>query len=156
MRKISLLILCLSVLCFTQEARIMIVEKSDSTRLSSAYRDYQDAKARWESVKSDVAKKYTNPDGKKVIEGWEKVQFSADFRALVPESSQFASRTNCLYSLSNGTIFTGSGTIATTAVNAGGYITGDVAAQTTMFPDDLRVNSDGVAAGLTTKETKRP
>lgn len=72
-----------------QEAKIMIVEKSDSQRLVKAYREYQDALKRWNEVKVDVAWQYTKVDGK-TIEGWEKVQFSADFRALVPEYSQYA------------------------------------------------------------------
>jgi len=72
-----------------QEAKIMIVEKTDSQRLSRAYERYKQAKAEWEEAKSSVAKLYTTEKGK-TIEGWEKVQFSADFRAIVPESSQYA------------------------------------------------------------------
>lgn len=81
---------------FAQEAKIMIVEKPDSQKLQRAYQDYKDALKHWEESKAQVAKQYTQSSGK-TIEGWEKVQFSADFRAIVPESSQYAGRSNWCY-----------------------------------------------------------
>lgn len=89
--KTLLIALFVTASCFAQEAKIMIVEKPDSQRLARAYREYQDALKHWEEVKGAVAKQYTTQDGK-VVAGWEKVQFSADFRAIVPESSQYAGR----------------------------------------------------------------
>lgn len=79
---------------FAQEAKIMIVEKPDSQKLQRAYQDYKDALKHWEESKAQIAKQYTQSGGK-TIEGWEKVQFSADFRAIVPESSQYAGRGYC-------------------------------------------------------------
>lgn len=79
---------------FAQEAKIMIVERPDSQRLSGAYRDYKDALRRWQEVKADVAKHYTQESGK-TLPGWENIQFSADFRALVPKSSQYAYNGYC-------------------------------------------------------------
>ena len=74
----------------SQEAKIMIVEKPDSARLLRAYREYKDAAAQWEKLKIEMAAQYTNEKGKPMA-GWEKVQFSADFRAIVPDSSPYAS-----------------------------------------------------------------
>jgi hypothetical protein len=72
-----------------QEAKIMIVEKSDSMILSQAYADYKDAVKRWETVKAHVSERYVNQKGKP-MPGWEKIQYSADFRAIVPNDSQYA------------------------------------------------------------------
>lgn len=69
----------------------MIVEKPDSQKLARAYREYKDALKHWEDIKAEVAKQYTSDNGK-VIVGWDKIQFSADFRAIVPDTSQFAWR----------------------------------------------------------------
>jgi hypothetical protein len=95
--------------CFAQEAKILIVDKSDSTRLADAYREYKSAQKKWEALKKEVAAKYVpvepkvDAKGKQignetVIEaGWENPQFSGDFRAIVPANSQYASR-GCSYS----------------------------------------------------------
>lgn len=74
---------------FGQEAKIMIVERADTAKLSRAYKDYREAAKRWEEVKAEVAKEYT-VEGGKVMPGWDRVQFSADFRAMVPAGSSFA------------------------------------------------------------------
>jgi hypothetical protein len=90
--------------CFGQEAKILIVDKSDSTRLADAYREYKASQKKWEALKKEVAAKYVpvepkvDAKGKQignetVIEaGWENPQFSGDFRAIVPANSQYASR----------------------------------------------------------------
>jgi hypothetical protein len=72
-----------------QEARIMILDRHDTDQLKTAYADYKAAQKRWDSVKADVSKRYTTADGK-VMPGWEKVQYSADFRAVVPTQSAYA------------------------------------------------------------------
>lgn len=139
MKKLIAVPLLLMVLGISQEAKIMIVERSDSAKLSAAYKDYKEAQSRWESVKTEVAKRYTM-DGKKTLDGWEKVQFSADFRALVPETSQYASRlvNNCWQN--TGISFSGSSSTA------------NIAATTS----DYAVNStEGIATGLVTKEPKK-
>lgn len=152
--KTLLIALSLSAFCFAQEARIMIVEKQDSEHLNSAYKDYQAAKKRWEDVKSYVAKKYTAPDGSKVIEGWEKVQFSADFRAIVPESSQFATtHTGCLYGWNS---WPSTNTVATGLSTSNSVLQSNGTAAAWVDPSELKVNGDGVATELTTKEPKRP
>jgi hypothetical protein len=83
-----------------QEAKIMIVEKTDSAKLSRAYKEYKDALKRWEDVKTEVSAQYTAEKGKPLA-GWEKVQFSADFRAIVPTDSQYAGRGYTCNSLLN-------------------------------------------------------
>lgn len=94
--KLALLVLVAALLSplIGQEAKIIIVEKSDSQRLKRAYEKYKDAQAEWSAVKAEVAKSYTNDKGK-TMDGWEKIQFSADFRAMVPDSSQYAYRPPC-------------------------------------------------------------
>lgn len=93
MKKILLMLTCALAATFVpmigQEAKIMIVERSDSQKLAKSYHEYKDALARWEAVKVEVAKQYTNENGKPIA-GWEKIQFSADFRAIVPETSQYS------------------------------------------------------------------
>lgn len=93
MKKILLMLTCALAATFVpmigQEAKIMIVERSDSQKLAKSYHEYTDALARWEAVKIEVAKQYTNENGKPIA-GWEKIQFSADFRAIVPETSQYS------------------------------------------------------------------
>lgn len=74
--------------CFAQDAKIIIVERSDSQKLSKAYKEYKEAQAKWESVKTEAAKQYTYEKGKP-MPGWEKVQFSIDFRALVPDVKSY-------------------------------------------------------------------
>ncbi len=95
MRVFSLLflVMALSIGVIAQEAKIIIVEKPDSQKLARAYREYKEAAKRWEDVKNDVAAQYTKESGK-TMAGWERVQFSADFRALVPEHSQYSGSSN--------------------------------------------------------------
>jgi hypothetical protein len=100
--------------CFAQDAKIMIVERSDSQKLAKAYKEYKEAQKHWEDLKLEVAKTYTQ-DGGKTLTGWEKIQFSADFRAIVPDSSQYA--WHPAYCPITGTILAGSGT-TTLAGNA--------------------------------------
>jgi hypothetical protein len=80
-----------------QEAKVVVVEKSDSARLAKAYKNYQDALKEWERAKTEVADHYLNepctvPSSYRLSEsrcrrsGWENIQFSSDFRAIVPES----------------------------------------------------------------------
>jgi len=97
MKLLSMLVL-VAGLTFGQDAKIMIVEQSDSQKLSKAYKEYKDALKHWDDIKSEVAKTYTtegNGKDTKTIAGWEKIQFSADFRAIVPDSSQYASHYTC-------------------------------------------------------------
>ena len=101
--------------CFAQEAKIMIVERSDSQKLAKAYREYKDALKRWEDVKIEVAKTYTQENGK-AIAGWEKIQFSADFRALVPDSSQYASH---LYACNGNGWITNTGSVPAASFSSG-------------------------------------
>ena len=124
-----------------QEAKIMIVEKSDSQRLLRAYREFKDARSRWEDAKSDVAKQYTMEKGK-FISGWEKVQFSADFRAIVPDQSQYAAHS-----------YWGSGNcFTTTLTNASGTSTATgIDATSSIYPNGLDFS---VNPALTTTEKK--
>jgi len=155
-----------------QEAKIMIVDKSDSDHLAKAYKTYQDAKKQWEDVKVYVAEKYTidqdakpsKKDGKvekAYIPGWEKVQFSADFRALVPDSSQYASR-GCYYgssawitpswnAVNTSAAITGSSDLA---VNPGG--SGTVLQAGPSGPTWAPISIDeGIKHDLTTKEREK-
>jgi hypothetical protein len=102
-----------------QEAKVVVVEKTDSARLAKAYKNYQDALKEWERAKVEVADHYLNepctvtgsatgiwsngffiPDstqtgGKKSTcrrSGWENIQFSTDFRAIVPEVNSHSTR----------------------------------------------------------------
>ena len=84
--KITCIIAVLLMPIVAQEAKILIVEKADSQKLAKAYKDYKDAAKRWEDLKAEVAKQYTYESGK-AMPGWEKVEFSADFRAIVPKTS---------------------------------------------------------------------
>lgn len=83
MRTVAFVLLAASAL-LGQDAKIIIVERHDTQSLKSAYADYKAAQAKWEKVKNEVAKKYTVESGK-TLEGWDKVEFSVDFRALVPQ-----------------------------------------------------------------------
>lgn len=74
--------LTLSAVVSAQEAKIMILDRADSQALKTAYYDYQAAQKKWESAKAEISRRYTHVDGK-IQEGWEKVQFSVDFRAMV-------------------------------------------------------------------------
>ena len=108
MKYLALLATLLAAPLFAQDAKIMIVEKPDSQKLAKAYREYKDALKHWEDIKEEVAKQYTSEKGR-TIAGWEKIQFSADFRAIVPDSSQYAYRPTW-----------GSGCVFSTGVNAVG------------------------------------
>jgi hypothetical protein len=103
MRKTALLAICVlaSVICISgQEAKLMILDISDTVELKAAYKEYKDAQAKWETTKTKVAKKYTFENGK-VMPGWEQVQFSVDFRAVVPDSSQYVYHSGYIYSPCN-------------------------------------------------------
>jgi hypothetical protein len=118
-----------------QEAKIMIVEKYDSQRLARAYEKYKQAQAEWNETKAQVARFYTSDHGK-TMDGWEKVQFSADFRAIVPDASQYAYHT-----------FTGC--VSPWTLNSGGAITTIPMTNGTVLGGDILVDSD-----LTVKEKK--
>lgn len=141
--KYLLPLLFVSASCFAQEAKIMIVEKSDSQKLAQSYREYKDALKQWESTKAEVAKHYTSEHGK-TLEGWEKIQFSADFRAIVPDSSQYASRyPSCGWGFTT----TSAPAITTTGNGTNAILS--------MSDGDLRWSStDGVASDLTVKEKR--
>lgn len=112
---------------FGQDAKIMILDKADSDHLSSAYQNYLQAKKQWEQVKTYVADKYTvdavKPEivkdgkaAKNYKEGWDKVQYSADFRALVPDQSQYAFH----YPYCTSNLLYNGGSFGTTLANATG------------------------------------
>lgn len=82
MRIIFISLLAASAL-FGQDAKIIIVERGDTYELKQAYAKFKAARDHWEKVKTDVAKRYTVENGK-TMEGWDRVEFSVDFRALVP------------------------------------------------------------------------
>lgn len=137
MRTIAIALLAASAL-LCQDAKIIIVERSDTKELKAAYADYKAAQAKWEKVKTQVAKKYTVESGK-VMDGWDKIEFSVDFRALVPQH-QYISYSGYSWP-ANSVLTSGSGTLATT-----GNLVGNVSS-------DLAVSSDSVRADLTTKES---
>lgn len=96
MRTIAISLLAASAL-FGQEARIIIIERGDTYELKQAYAEFKAARDHWEKVKTDVAKRYTtektdkagcskpvNGMCEKTMDGWDRVEFSVDFRALVP------------------------------------------------------------------------
>lgn len=152
--KLILAVLAFASLCAAQEAHIIIVDQADSKELSTAYHEYKAAQARWEALKNEKAAHYTtepklDKQGKQVgketqtMPGWEQVQFSADFRALVPANSQYAGR-SCLYGY-NGTIWnpSSSGTYAvgtSTTYPTMGAITTSGAMS---FGSDLVVDQNG-------------
>ena len=144
MRIITLLAFAL-LPAFAQEAKIMIVEKSDSQKLAKAYREFKEAQKAWEEAKTAVSKSYTTEKGK-TLEGWEKVQFSADFRAMVPYSSPYASSGWC-----NGGLILNSGSAYTNSIPAVATIGGIGTVTSTMSPSEFIVNSD-IKSDLTTKE----
>jgi hypothetical protein len=140
---------------FGQEARIMILDKSDSDHLSSAYQNYLAAKKTWEQTKTYVAEKYTvdavKPEivkdgktAKNYKDGWDKVQFSADFRALVPDQSQYATHYPCSYNTGYLTTSPSTGvmwTPATSTWSSGAPITGS----STTSGGTLSLNSNSLA-----------
>jgi hypothetical protein len=99
MKTMLIFVLSITAACFAQDAKIMIVERADSQRLAKAYREYKDAQKHWEEVKTEIADSYTheNGPGHPALPGWEKVQFSADFRAIVPDFSQYAASSSRTY-----------------------------------------------------------
>lgn len=143
MRLIAIPLLAASAL-FCQDAKIIIVERHDTTSLKSAYAEYKAAQAKWEKVKTEVAKKYTTEKSDKVgcptpvngtcektMDGWEKVEFSVDFRALVPQRT-YSSNITWAYPLNAGT---------TSTLGLG-----------TAVASDLAVSSDSIRADLKTKD----
>jgi len=148
--------LAIAALGISQEARILIVEKSDSQTLAAAYKDYKAAQKRWEDLKIATAKKYTPTDEKgKVSDEWKTIQFSADFRAIVPADSQYASLTGCAFGYNywpyanSGTVLTGSN--VTSSIPAAGTLTSN-STSAKVNPDLFVDNS--VVSGLTTVEPK--
>lgn len=122
-----------------QDAKIMILERSDTAALKSAYQDYKAAQAKWEKSKAEIAKKYTAVDGK-TLEGWEHVEFSADFRAVVPKRSHFSHY---------------SGTTFAIPLSGSNATTGTLDLSTTT--SGLTVNTatlDGIRSDLSVKEPK--
>ncbi len=137
-----------------QDAKIMIVEKADSQKLARAYREYKDAQKRWEELKTSVAKQYTHVDGK-AQDGWDKVQFSADFRAIVPETSEYASKNRICSTWGYGFYPSSSSTLTSNAVtNTNG--TSTTLLGTLPMPaataSDLHVSLDGVRDDIKTTE----
>lgn len=136
---IALFVAALVVPLIGQEAKVMIVEKPDSARLARAYRGYKDALKEWERVKTEVARNYTTENGK-TLEGWEKVQFSADFRAIVPEYSPLAANRSYWGNWPcNSMVFTS------------GPETGAISPVTGMVTSDFSV---GVDSSITVKEKR--
>lgn len=88
------LAMTLAMAAFAQDAKIILVERQDSRELARAYKTYQDAKAEWDRVKTEIAAKYTKDEKGKIRLGWETIQFNADFRVMVPESSVYAYHAN--------------------------------------------------------------
>jgi len=151
MTKKLIIPLFLAALVFTgqklvsQEAKIMILEKSDSQALKTAYQHYKAALSAWEQAKTDVAKKYTLEGGKPMA-GWEKVEYSVDFRAIVPQKSEYASGIirPCWNSWTNTTSGITSGDLTSNATNA--------VQSMAVTRDDLRVSFDGIRTDLKAKE----
>lgn len=144
MRTIAIALLAVSAL-FCQDAKIIIVERQDTRELKAAYADYKAAQAKWEKVKTEVAKKYTTETPavcthskdltcEKIMDGWEKVEFSVDFRALVPQR-QYA-----------GTISENYWPQVLTSSGTGITLTGNSNAS------DLTVSSDSIRSDLKTRE----
>ena len=134
MRILTLVLLAGAALLLCQDAKIIIIERSDTNQLKQAYADYKTARDRWEHVKAEVAGRYTKEDGK-TMAGWDKVEFSVDFRALVPQRAQYSSLSFYPSILNTGTSAMGT--------------TGTVNAM------DLSVN-DGIRTDIATKETIHP
>jgi hypothetical protein len=117
-----------------QEAKIMIVERRDTTRLKAAYDKFKAAQKEWEALKVEVAKSYVT-EGGKTMEGWEKVEYSVDFRAMVPARG---SNITAYYGWPSTNIITTNAIGHTTALTGVTQATADLA---------VDVNTD-----LTTKE----
>ena len=95
-KRILICLLALLIPVIAQEAKILFIAKSDAQRLSAAYNAFQGAKKHWEDTREQVAHKYTTKsDGSgKPLPGWDgEVEFSPDFRALVPRQVVFSSGT---------------------------------------------------------------
>jgi hypothetical protein len=91
------LLLALFVPVIAQEAKIKVIEKSDSEKLSSAYKEYKDAEKRWEEAKTEIVRKYTHADdpGGSTFSAWDTgVEFSPNFRAMIPKVSMSLASTN--------------------------------------------------------------
>ena len=163
--KLLSIVLAFASVCIAQEARIIIVDQSDSKELSAAYHEYKAARARWEALKKDKAAAYTtepklDKNGKQIgketqkIPGWEEVQFSADFRAIVPANSQYAGRGNCVYGSNWGYAYPSNGTFAVNTSGTLGAIatTGpDFAVGNNSFIDQK--DDDGLAPIKTSEST---
>jgi hypothetical protein len=160
--KLIAIALLIGTAAFAQDAKIMILDQSDTAKLSDAYKHYKEAQKEWEKLKTATAVKYTG-EGKATLKGWEKVQFSADFRAVVPEASEYAYHNSCntsgLYYTPSGwsNAISGTGVLsmmnttgtsfADTAINSGStLINGDLAVTGTITDTD-----DGVNQSLKTK-----
>jgi len=127
-----------AALITAQEAKIIIVEKEDTTELKLAYGEYKAALQHWEKIKTKVAKRYTIENGK-ILEGWDKIEFSVDFRALVPKRDYYSSGLILSPGWSNGNI------IPNVAANT--YAT-------TASADDRTISLDGVRSDIKTVEKK--
>lgn len=159
MRTIAIGLLLASA-AFAKDAKIIIVERSDTKELKAAYADYKAAQAKWEKVKTEVAKKYTvwGADGMsclkdtcgKVMDGWDKVEFSVDFRALVPQRSYISSISGWNYPVNTFTNTSGGGG------TIGSVSSGSTSSANMAWPSgDLTVSSDSVRSDLTTRESAK-
>ena len=140
--KIFVLFAAVAASVFAQDAKLLIVEKPDSVRALKAYADYKaaikrldDEKAQvtaaWDKVKAAVAAPYVNEAGK-IRVGWEKIQFSVDFRAIVPEETKYMG-SGLIWNggtypcWSTGNIVNTSGTAATIPASTSGDLSVDLA-----------------------------
>lgn len=101
--KTLFMIVMLTAFAAAQDAKMMLVEPVDATELKTAWKVYQEearkaelalenARKKWDTAKLGVARKYTLlPDNKTVLKGWEKIEFSVDFRIIVPSERTYYS-----------------------------------------------------------------
>jgi hypothetical protein len=84
LRFVVIVLACLPF-AMAQEAKIIVLDTQDTTALSKAYKEYTDARLKWEKTKDEVIKRYTVKNGKK-LNGWYGMTFSDDFKAAIPDS----------------------------------------------------------------------
>lgn len=159
--KVLLIVAAILTPIVAQEAKILIVEKPDSQKLARAYREYKDAARHWEEVKAEVAKQYTTEGGKPMA-GWEKVEFSADFRAIVPKESRYVTTGAVWGPCSStgtlvpnwGTTLSGTGNLvnlgATTNIGAAGtsaVLSGDLDIDQSLVVKEKKLSSQAACVG---------
>ena len=74
--RIAVLFLALACLLSSQEAKVIILDKSDTELLQGAWLRYHEANLQWDNAKATIINKYP-------VRHWASVEFPMDFRAMI-------------------------------------------------------------------------